>query len=217
MTKAHFLLLFFCTLQLLALSAPVLAPASDRVATDVHAQVQPLIGNGTEAQKDLSALIPPPLHANIGPAPKAALLHMQDGVWFFQRLGNLTLSNKRRYAARWRYDMVVSHPQGVEGIQKRVDCAPGRIAPCFEEDKSFDIDHTRAPTFGKIRLARAACASRPDHWLLWSDADALVVNQSIPLESIIDDAYDIMFTYDWLVSAASLTLISCVRADAKRR
>lgn len=196
------LLLLAWVLLALAQSAPLQAPPPE--AGDVHA-AQALHGAAEVAippslHNEAHAAIPPPFHSKVEPAPKISLLHMQDGVWFFKRLGEITLANKRRYAARWRYDMVVSGPMGVEGVQRPVECTQGRTPPCFAPDHSFDIDHSRAPTFGKIKLARAACASRPDHWLLWSDADALVVNQSVPLESIIDDGYDLIFAYDWLVS-----------------
>lgn len=45
--------------------------------------------------------------------------------------------------------------------------------------------------------------------MLWSDADALFVNQSIPLSDIIDDAYDIMLTEDWLMINAGVMLFKC--------
>lgn len=142
--------------------------------------------------------------------PRVALLHMHDGAWFFQRLGSLTLANKRRYADRWRYDMVSVTPEGARGVLHPVsECPPGETAPCFAPNPSFDIDHARAATFGKIALARAACVGRKDHWLFWSDADAMVVNQSIPLESIIDDGYDLIFAYDWLMLNAGMLFMKC--------
>lgn len=144
------------------------------------------------------------------PKPRVALLHMHDGAWFFQRLGSLTLANKRRYAARWRYDMVSVTPEGAKGVLHATDaCLPGQSPPCYASDKSFDIDHSRAATFGKIALARAACVGRKDHWLFWSDADAMVVNQSIPLESIIDDGYDLIYAYDWLMLNAGMLFMKC--------
>lgn len=134
-----------------------------------------------------------------GSTPRIGLLHMHDGAWFFQRLGNLTLSNKRRYAKRWKYHMISVTPQGSSGIYDQ------RGTPI----SNFDIDHSRAPTFGKIKLALAACEGRKDFWLLWSDADAMVVNQSVPLESIIDDHYDLIFAYDWLMLNAGMLLVKC--------
>ncbi|KAI0565015.1 hypothetical protein FGB62_22g517 [Gracilaria domingensis] len=131
---------------------------------------------------------------------------MYDSVPFFQRLGSLTEANKRRYADRHGYDFVVSTPQNTSGIYKKLDCymdtklieiGPDASGECWGSDGSFDIDHSRAATFGKIKLALAACQGRGEAWLLWSDADAMVMNQSTALESIIDDAYDMMLTYDW--------------------
>lgn len=139
---------------------------------------------------------------------KIVLLHMYDGVSFFARLGKLTEQNKRRYAERHGYDFVLSTPQHTTGIYKQLDCkvhhdlvesGPDAAGKCWGADRDFDIDHSRAPTFGKIKLALSACSGRDDAWLLWSDADAMIINQSVPLESIIDDGYDFILAYDWLV------------------
>ena len=127
---------------------------------------------------------------------------MYDNVSFFRRLGALTTENKARYARRHGYDLVLSVPGRTSGVLKPASCdgrTPDAKGKCWTNDDSFDIDHTRAPTFGKIKLAIAACQGRDDGWLLWSDADAMVVNQSIPLEALIDDGYDMMLAYDWLV------------------
>lgn len=149
---------------------------------------------------------------------KIALLHMYDSVSFFSRLGHLTGENKERYAYRHGYDIIFSTPKRTTGIFKEVNCpstsedairGPDESGQCWTEDSLFDIDHTRAPTFGKIKLAIASCRGRDDGWLLWSDADAMVVNQSVPLETIIDDAYDLMFSYDWLMLNAGMLLIKC--------
>lgn len=100
--------------------------------------------------------------------------------------------------------MVISIPGTTTGVLKEAPCVdtkvPGPSGKCWEEDKEFEIDHSRAPTFGKIRLALAACRGRDNGWLLWTDADAMVVNQSAKLETLIDDGYDLMYAVDWLVS-----------------
>lgn len=139
---------------------------------------------------------------------------MYDSVSFFARLGNLSGVNKLRYAKRHGYDMIFSTPLKTSGILEPIDCklqssdpitGPDANGKCWAEDKQFDIDHTRAPTFGKIKLAVAACQGRENGWLLWSDADALIVNQTMPLEAIIDDGFDLMIAYDWLVCFPSCT------------
>lgn len=140
---------------------------------------------------------------------------MYDNVPFFQRLGKLTGENKERYAKRRGYDMIWSTPSHTRGILTKVACNSGRdLVPdahgdCYEEDQSFDIDHTRAPTFGKIKLTLAACIGRDDAWILWSDADAMVINQTVPLETIIDDAYDLIYSVDWLMLNAGMLLMKC--------
>lgn len=155
---------------------------------------------------------------------KVVLLHMYDGVSFFRRLGHLTGSNKARYAARHGYDIVFSTPERTSGVLTVTECpprspngsvpsgsveGPDESGHCWREDSSFKIDPKRAPTFGKIKLTLAACMGRDEAWIFWSDADAMVINHTIPLESIIDDAYDIIFSYDWLMLNAGMLLIKC--------
>lgn len=143
-----------------------------------------------------------------------AILHMYDTVSFFQRLGAVTGENKRRYASRHGYDMIESTPLHTTGILKEAPCGqdrtPDTSGKCWEADKDFDIDHSRAPTFGKIKLSLAACRGRDNGWLLWMDADAMIVNQTIPLETLIDDGYDFMLAYDWLVRFSSSSPSSLV-------
>ena len=152
------------------------------------------------------------------PPRKIALLHMYNNVRFFARLGKLTADNKARYARRHGYDIVHSTPLLTSGILKKIHCqrersevlvGPDQNGLCWGQDMDFDIDHSRAPTFGKIKLALAACNGRDDGWLLWTDADAMVINQTIPLENLIDDAYDIMLAYDWLMVNAGMLLLKC--------
>lgn len=169
-----------------------------------------------------SALSLPLKQSNESPrVATIVLLHMYDAVHFFQRLGKLTGENKQRYAKRHGYEIVFSTPHRTSGLLKKVTCptsaeagngnvrGPDSEGNCYEEGAAFDIDHSRAPTFGKIKLSLACCVGRHDAWLLWGDADSMVINQSVPLESIIDDAYDIIFSYDWLMLNAGMLLIKC--------
>lgn len=162
---------------------------------------------------------------------KIVLLHMHDRAIFFSRLGPLALANKARYAARHGYEMAYHTPKGTAGLWQPAACDASKAtaAPlssrsersgddgassCLKPDSSFFID-ARAPTFGKIKLALAACKTRPDYWALWTDADALVVNQTVPLESIIDDHYDIQLTTDWLMINAGMILFKCSKWTQK--
>lgn len=147
---------------------------------------------------------------------KIALLHMVNNVWFFQELAGVTKRNKARYAARHGYEMIVHDPAETRGLFAPADCdAPGAISrgegkhkACYVPDNSFTLDK-RAPTFGKIKLAIAACVSRDDYWLLWTDADALIFNQARSLLDIVDDSYDIMVSSDWLMINAGVMLMRC--------
>ncbi|KAK1868337.1 hypothetical protein I4F81_010826 [Pyropia yezoensis] len=155
---------------------------------------------------------------------------MYNGVSFFRRLGALTGANKARYAARHGYEFVAHTPAGTVGLWEAVTCPDaatgdgGGVPPggpvtrrpvsdtevgCFVPRSGFTIDKARRPTFGKLHLARAACVGRANGWLLWSDADAMVVNQSVPVETLIDDAADFLVTADWLMLQAGVFLVKC--------
>lgn len=141
-----------------------------------------------------------------------AVLHMVDNVWFFQELAEITLRNKRRYATRHHFEMVVHTPRETSGLWEPADCNESGVVKrgesCFKSTSDFKLD-PRAPTFGKIKLALAACVARPDYWLLWLDADALFVNQSRSLLDVVDDAYDILIASDWFMINAGVLLLRC--------
>lgn len=180
---------------------------------------------------DLNALAPYPTFS----PRKIIMLHMHNGAPFFLKLGSLTLSNKARYAARHGYELAYRVPEGTKGLWHHSTCKDNEgndipeattppsflqsayeeddktnasKSPCLVPDSTFQIDK-RAPTFGKIKLTLAACRTRPGYWALWTDADAMVVNQSLPLESIIDDNYDIILSADWLMINAGMILFKC--------
>lgn len=141
---------------------------------------------------------------------KIALLHMVNDVWFFRDLAEISLRNKRRYAQRHGYEMVVHSPQETSALWEATECGAGSVkrgGKCYRT-ASFELDK-RAPTFGKIKLALAACVGRDGYWLLWSDADALVVNQAKSLLDIVDDAYDLIVAHDWFMINAGVMLFKC--------
>lgn len=143
---------------------------------------------------------------------KIALLHMVNDVWFFQELAEICLRNKRRYAIRHNFELVTHTPYETSGLWIPADCSTegsvNREGSCYVPSKDFTLDH-RAPTFGKIKLAIAACVARPDYWLLWTDADALLVNQTKSLLDVVDDAYDIIVASDWFMINAGVILMRC--------
>ncbi|GAB0493972.1 hypothetical protein MMPV_005260 [Pyropia vietnamensis] len=159
------------------------------------------------------------------PPPRVTLLHMYDGASYFGRLGALTGANKARYASRHGYEFVGHTPSGTVGLWEAVPCVTAAAATvggsvtrrpisdtemgCFVPRLDFGIDTSRRPTFGKLHLARAACVGRANGWLLWSDADAMVINQSVPIETLIDDAADFVVTADWLMLQAGVFLVKC--------
>uniref|UniRef100_A0A7S3A506 Nucleotide-diphospho-sugar transferase domain-containing protein n=3 Tax=Rhodosorus marinus TaxID=101924 RepID=A0A7S3A506_9RHOD len=148
---------------------------------------------------------------------KYAILHMTNNVWFFQELSNITLENKRRYARKYNVEMVVHTPYETMGLlEKTKECNETddylvRVgSTCYSKlSKDFEIDSKRAPTFGKLKLLLHACVGRADYWLLWTDADALIVNHTIPLGRVVDDRYNLMFTEDWFMLNAGVFLMKC--------
>lgn len=143
---------------------------------------------------------------------RIALLHMVNNVWFFQELAEVTLRNKRRYSIRHKFELVTHTPHETSGLWTPASCdengAVKRGQHCFKPSTDFALDK-RAPTFGKIKLALAACIGRPDYWLLWTDADALIVNQAKSLLDVVDDAYDIVVAHDWFMINAGVMLLRC--------
>lgn len=165
-------------------------------------------------QRDLMKtprLSTPDHDVSVSPA-KIALLHMVDDVWFFKELAEVTLRNKRRYAIRHKFELIVHDPVETTGLFAEAACddpdAVKRHGQCVKPTTDFELDK-RAPTFGKIKLAMSACVGRPDYWLLWLDADALIVNQTRSLLDVVDDAYDIIVTYDWFMLNAGVMLMRC--------
>lgn len=149
---------------------------------------------------------------------KVALLHMVNNVWFFQELAEVCLRNKRRYATRHNFEMVVHSPHETTGLWSKTSCSDAdavrRGDGCYVPTTDFQLDR-RAPTFGKIKLALAACEGRDDYWLLWSDADALIVNQTISLLDIVDDKYDILVARDWFMINAGVMFFRCSEWNKK--
>eukprot|EP00189_Rhodosorus_marinus_P013233 CAMPEP_0184744234 /NCGR_PEP_ID=MMETSP0315-20130426/7050_1 /TAXON_ID=101924 /ORGANISM="Rhodosorus marinus, Strain UTEX LB 2760" /LENGTH=391 /DNA_ID=CAMNT_0027215893 /DNA_START=167 /DNA_END=1342 /DNA_ORIENTATION=+ len=153
---------------------------------------------------------------------KYAILHMTNSAWFFQELSNLTLANKRRYARKYNVEMVVHTPYETHGLLEKTkecdDSDPYLVragSTCYSKLSNFEIDTKRAPTFGKLKMLLHACVGRVNYWLLWADADALIVNHTIPLGTVVDDGYNMMFTEDWFMLNAGVFLMKCSVWSAK--
>lgn len=107
--------------------------------------------------------------------PAIGLLTLLDTSKFeprfagFQRLIRTATKNKQTYTARHGYTLVSA---GAD-----------------------DIDRTRPAAWSKLLALRKNLA-RFD-WLVYFDADTLVMNQAVELECYIDDRYDVVMTSDW--------------------
>ncbi|KAJ8904573.1 hypothetical protein NDN08_001091 [Rhodosorus marinus] len=151
----------------------------------------------------------------LGKVP-VCLLHMHDGAPTFQEYGMISLKNKRRYAIKHGYELVQHIPEGTQGLWSEISCDEPGYVPlrhdglCYVPNNFGYKNDRRAATFGKIKLAQHACVGRENYWLLWMDADALVMNQTLKLEEhLIDDRYDIITTKDWLMMNAGMMLLKC--------
>jgi len=82
-------------------------------------------------------------------------------------VGNATSSINRAYAHRWGYDFV---------------CCPNRL------------DVRLRPAWSKFRLIEQEMATCD--WLLWLDADALIVNHDPPLENLVREDKDLLLSTD---------------------
>jgi len=124
----------------------------------------------------------------------------------FDQVGKLTWPNRQKYAQKHGYTLL---------------------------DASFLIDSSRPPAWSKIRAVQYLMSSnftsnaqqnprgRPCDWIFWMDADTVILNSTIKLESILpvdnddntkDDNIDLIVTWDrrftansgaWLMRAKS--------------
>jgi hypothetical protein len=76
---------------------------------------------------------------------------------------------------------------------------PNKEAYCLRHGYTFrcrtdGFDTSRPSAWSKIRFLEQelpAC-----EWVFWTDADSLVMNRSVPLTWFLDDAYDLILSYD---------------------
>lgn len=61
--------------------------------------------------------------------------------------------------------------------------------------KSFDS--SRHPTWSKISLLHNVLKNKNYSWVFWTDADSLIMNKHIKLETMVDNNYDLIITEDW--------------------
>ena len=105
----------------------------------------------------------------------------------FDQVGRLTWPNRQHYAEKHGYTLV---------------------------DASSLIDPQRPPAWSKIRAVQSLMKSNQCDWIFWMDADTVITNSSIRLESILpqDPEIDFLVTMDrrftansgaWLMRAQS--------------
>ncbi len=87
----------------------------------------------------------------------------------YEKLVEAGIENKRSYCQKHGYDFIYSNEW---------------------------LDPSRPIPWSKIKLLEEALKQSNYKWVLWTDADALIMNQGIRLEDIIDDKYDFLITSD---------------------
>ena len=81
-----------------------------------------------------------------------------------------SIENNRKYCEKWGYDF-------------------------YYFDSSFDP--SRHPAWSKILAVEKVMQENPQHkWIMWVDADTLIMNFSTPLEFFIDEKYNFIFAGD---------------------
>eukprot|EP00164_Ancoracysta_twista_P013370 GFYU01021317.1.p1 GENE.GFYU01021317.1~~GFYU01021317.1.p1 ORF type:complete len:408 (+),score=136.10 GFYU01021317.1:165-1226(+) len=114
---------------------------------------------------------------------KIAVMSMYDDMWYYQKLGEITEGNKRRYAEKHGYQFVAV-------------------------EKAW-IDTKRPTAFAKVKIIADKCAASEFDYVFWSDADAIIVNHNIKLESIIKPEADITLTKDFLSLHTGVFIVKC--------
>jgi len=69
-----------------------------------------------------------------------------------------------------------------------------RRYPLLHYEKLFDP--SRPAAWSKIRAVRSALLSRQSEWVMWLDADAIVMNLEFPATRLIDHQVDLIFASD---------------------
>ena len=71
------------------------------------------------------------------------------------------------------------------------------------------LDPARHPAWNKILALRNAVVKQKKGWVMWVDADALVMNWRVRAESLIRDGQDLIFASDFNGLASSVFLVRC--------
>ena len=71
------------------------------------------------------------------------------------------------------------------------------------------IDPTRHPSWNKILAVRDALLNQKEGWVMWVDADAMVMNHQIRAESLIPKGHDLVFASDYNGLVAGIFMIRC--------
>jgi galactosyl transferase GMA12/MNN10 family len=86
----------------------------------------------------------------------------------FDNLLDITWENKRRYADQHGYRL-------------------------FNESQR-SLDTTRPPSWSKTRAVKRLLLEEKCEWVFWMDADTVIMNSSISLESFLPEDFDLLLT-----------------------
>ena len=119
----------------------------------------------------------PPVNAEKAGAPAESLRSIGESLTLvtlftdeMAPVGRITSDVLRDYAQRHRY-------------------------ACHVHERSLDA--TRHPSWSKLLAVRAALAEKPGAWVMWIDADAVVVNHRIRAETLVPKGFEVVFGSDF--------------------
>lgn len=110
----------------------------------------------------------------------------------FLFLTNNSFANKKRIAIVSLHDSAYE-PVGKYAHLNKADYAKRHNYKCFLYTDSLDT--SRKTQWSKIIAIQKHL--NDFNWIFWTDADALVMNKNIKLESLIDERFDIIITKDY--------------------
>ena len=101
----------------------------------------------------------------------------------YQKTVSLGIKNKQQYCQAHHYDFL-----------------------CGTES----LDLSRPFAWSKVLLILKAMENPQNKWIFWTDADTLVMNSGISLESLLDEKYNMILTKDWNnINAGNFFIRNC--------
>lgn len=120
-------------------------------------------------------------------------------VDYLKRKKNIMKTLTKCIKNKYRIAIVTLFDKNYEDLAKY--SLPNKLAYANKHDYDFyyydhSLDLNRPPQWSKILAIQNVLNTNKYDWVWWIDIDSLIMNFNIKLESIIDDAYDVIFTHN---------------------